>query len=52
MDSAESTSSGDSRRIQWVLPSHQLAHRATDSMTNTGSSSAPTDIHDQGVKWA
>lgn len=52
MLSADSTSSGAMARIQPGRPSHQLASRATLRVTNTGSSSAPTDIHDQGVKCA
>ena len=52
MLSSESSNSGAMARIQAGLPSHQLAHSASDSVTKAGSSSAPTDIHDQGVKWA
>ena len=48
----ETTSSAEITRIQVLRSNHQATHSDSASVTNRGSSKAPRDIHDQGVKYA
>ncbi|MDT4828477.1 hypothetical protein FQZ97_618620 [compost metagenome] len=52
MDSADTASAAPTARIQPLRPHHHAAQNSRDRVTNTGSSSAPSHIHDQGVKCA